>query len=57
VEARGTDGGVGREWEGLVSRYKRVGGSEGVLAQKEVLEVCPIFRAMRRNTKVTELIF
>jgi len=39
VQARGTDGGTGREWEALVTRYRRVGGQEGVLAQKEVLEV------------------
>ena len=40
VQARGTDGGIGREWEGLVSRYRRVSGQQGVLAQKEILEVC-----------------
>jgi len=39
VQARGTDGGIGREWEGLVSRYRRVSGQQGVLAQKEILEV------------------
>jgi hypothetical protein len=41
VQARGTDGGVGREWEGLVGRYRRVSGAQGFLAQKEVLEVSP----------------
>lgn len=43
VQARGTDGGVGREWENLVNRYRRVGGQQGTLAQGEVLEVCLIF--------------
>ncbi|KAI9633514.1 uncharacterized protein MKK02DRAFT_38167 [Dioszegia hungarica] len=38
VQARGTDGGVGREWEALVHRYRRVCGAKGVLAQNEVLE-------------------
>lgn len=39
VQARGTDGGVARDWQQLVSRYRRLAGSEGVLAQKEVVEV------------------
>lgn len=39
VQARGTDGGIGREWENLVNRYKRVGGNKGTVAQGEVLEV------------------
>lgn len=39
VQARGADGGVGRDWEGLVGRYRRVSGQEGVLGQKEVQEV------------------
>lgn len=38
VQARGTDGGVAREWQQLVARYRRLSGSEGVLAQKEVLD-------------------
>jgi hypothetical protein len=33
------DGGISREWENLVNRYKRVGGAKGVVAQGEVLEV------------------
>lgn len=41
VQARGTDGGVGREWENLVNRYRRLGGNDAVLSQKEVLEVSP----------------
>jgi hypothetical protein len=39
VAAMGMDGGVGREWEGLVNRYRRVCGADGVLNQKEVQEV------------------
>ncbi|KAK4684030.1 golgi to ER traffic protein 4, partial [Tremellales sp. Uapishka_1] len=38
VEARGTTGGIGREWEALVGRYKRLGGG-GLLADKEVQEI------------------
>ncbi|GMK54600.1 hypothetical protein CspeluHIS016_0111860 [Cutaneotrichosporon spelunceum] len=38
VQARGTDGGVARDWQQLVSRYRRVAGSTGVLAQREVVE-------------------
>jgi hypothetical protein len=49
VQARGTDGGVGREWEGLVGRYRRVSGAQGVLAQKEVLEVSPYRRDRREE--------
>ena len=41
VQARGTDGGMGKEWEGLVARYRRVGGSGAVLSQREVAEVSP----------------
>ena len=39
VQARGTDGGMGKEWEALVGRYRRVAGSAGVISQREVLEV------------------
>lgn len=39
VQARGTDGGIGREWEGLVSRYRRIAGKEGVVNQGDVMEV------------------
>jgi len=39
VQARGTDGGVGRDWEGLVGRYTRMSGSGGLIGQKEVQEV------------------
>jgi hypothetical protein len=39
VEARGMDGGVGKEWESLVNRYRRLSGLKGVLGQKEVQEV------------------
>ncbi|KAK1923080.1 hypothetical protein DB88DRAFT_330984 [Papiliotrema laurentii] len=39
VQARGTDGGIAREWQGLVARYTRSSGSGGLLAQKEVQEV------------------
>lgn len=44
VAARGMDGGMGREWEALVSRYRRIGGRDGVLADKEVSEVRPVSR-------------
>lgn len=39
VQARGMDGGVGKEWEGLVGRYRRVCGGKGSLGNKEVQEV------------------
>ena len=39
VQARGTDGGVSRDWEGLVGRYTRMSGSGGLIGQKEVQEV------------------
>ncbi len=39
VQARGMDGGVARDWQQLVGRYRRLAGNSGVLAQKEVLEV------------------
>ncbi|KLT44838.1 hypothetical protein CC85DRAFT_283138 [Cutaneotrichosporon oleaginosum] len=39
VQARGMDGGVARDWQQLVGRYRRIAGNDGVLAQKEVLEV------------------
>lgn len=39
VQARGMDGGVARDWQQLVSRYRRMAGNSGVLAQKEVVEV------------------
>ncbi|KAL7424455.1 hypothetical protein Q5752_000139 [Cryptotrichosporon argae] len=39
VHARGTDGGVAREWENLVARYRRLSGAHGVLAESEVQEV------------------
>ena len=37
---------MGREWEGLVGRYRRVSGAQGVLAQKEVLEVSLVVEIM-----------
>ena len=39
IQARGTDGGIGREWESLVGRYRRMTGSKGALGDKEVQEV------------------
>lgn len=39
VQARGTDGGVARDWQQLVARYRRIAGSDGVLASKDVVEV------------------
>ena len=39
VQARGTDGGVGRDWEGLVGRYTRMSGAGGLIGQREVQEV------------------
>jgi hypothetical protein len=39
VQARGMDGGVGKDWENLVNRYRRLSGAKGVLGQKEVQEV------------------
>jgi hypothetical protein len=39
VAARGLDGGVAKEWEALVGRYRRISGVNGVLGQKEVQEV------------------
>ena len=39
VQARGTDGGAARDWEGLCGRYIRLGGREGVLANRDVQEV------------------
>ncbi|BEI79580.1 hypothetical protein CcaverHIS002_0101090 [Cutaneotrichosporon cavernicola] len=38
VQARGMDGGVARDWQQLVARYRRLAGSTGLLAQKEVVE-------------------
>ena len=44
VQARGMDGGIAREWESLVERYRRMSGTSGALADKEVQEVsCPEF--------------
>ncbi len=39
VQARGMDGGIGREWESLVGRYRRMSGVKGVLGDKEAQEV------------------
>ncbi|WWC72559.1 uncharacterized protein I206_106521 [Kwoniella pini CBS 10737] len=39
VTARGMDGGIPKEWEGLCRRYSRNSGASGVLAQREVQEV------------------
>ncbi|WVR08549.1 hypothetical protein IAU60_005604 [Kwoniella sp. DSM 27419] len=39
IAARGMDGGIGREWEGLCRRYSKVSGAAGVLGQSEVQEV------------------
>lgn len=39
VQARGMDGGVGKEWEALCGRYTRLSGSKGVIGNKEVQEV------------------
>lgn len=39
VAARGLDGGVAKEWEALVGRYRRISWVNGVLGQKEVQEV------------------
>ncbi|ORY20752.1 hypothetical protein BCR39DRAFT_554838 [Naematelia encephala] len=39
IQARGMDGGVGREWENLVGRYRRSAGPRGWLMTKEVQEV------------------
>lgn len=39
VQARGTDGGVAKEWQALLHRYRRLAGNQGVLAQKDVHEV------------------
>lgn len=39
VQARGTDGGVAKEWQSLLHRYRRLAGNSGVLAQKDVHEV------------------
>ncbi|WWC92275.1 uncharacterized protein L201_007229 [Kwoniella dendrophila CBS 6074] len=39
ITARGMDGGISKEWEGLCRRYSRNSGTNGVLAQKEVQEV------------------
>ncbi|EJT50295.1 cytoplasm protein [Trichosporon asahii var. asahii CBS 2479] len=38
VQARGTDGGVAKEWQSLLHRYRRLAGNSGVLAQKDVHE-------------------
>ncbi|WVQ85915.1 hypothetical protein IAT38_008083 [Cryptococcus sp. DSM 104549] len=38
VEARGMDGGVGREWKMLCARYSRASGVKGVMGQQEVQE-------------------
>jgi len=38
VQARGTDGGIARDWQMLVARYRRIAGSSGVMATKEVAE-------------------
>lgn len=47
VQARGTDGGVARDWQQLVSRYRRIAGNSGVLAQKDVLEVISLLAEIR----------
>lgn len=39
VQARGMDGGVAKDWQNLVHRYRRLAGNQGVLAQKDVHEV------------------
>lgn len=39
VQARGTDGGVARDWQQLLARYRRIAGSDGVLANPDVNEV------------------
>ncbi|EIW69932.1 hypothetical protein TREMEDRAFT_38601 [Tremella mesenterica DSM 1558] len=39
VQARGMTGGVGREWESLVGRYRRISGLDGVLNHPEAVEV------------------
>ncbi|ORX41022.1 hypothetical protein BD324DRAFT_647922 [Kockovaella imperatae] len=38
VQARGMDGGIGKEWEQLVGRYMRSSGASGVIGQKDVHE-------------------
>ena len=39
IQARGTDGGMGKEWEQLVGRYMRTSGASGVIGQPPVQEV------------------
>ena len=39
VQARGMDGGVGREWDGLMHRYTRMSGAGGLIGQPGVQEV------------------
>ncbi|CAD6564980.1 MAG: hypothetical protein TREMPRED_000535 [Tremellales sp. Tagirdzhanova-0007] len=39
VQARGMDGGIGREWESLVGRYRRMCGAKSFLGDKEVEEI------------------
>ena len=43
IQARGTTGGIGREWEALVGRYVKMSGMRGVLGQGEVNEVSRCF--------------
>lgn len=48
VQARGMDGGIGREWESLVGRYRRMSGAKGLLGDKEVQEVSWTLRHRHR---------
>lgn len=47
VQARGMDGGVAKDWQSLLHRYRRLAGNNGVLVQKDVHEVSFVCRASR----------
>ncbi|KAL1410062.1 hypothetical protein Q8F55_004064 [Vanrija albida] len=61
VQARGTDGGVARDWQQLLARYRRIGGSDGVLANPDVNEAlehisAAVFLIPQRNAGQNDLL-
>ncbi|WOO79356.1 Golgi to ER traffic protein 4 [Vanrija pseudolonga] len=61
VQARGTDGGVARDWQQLLARYRRIAGSDGVLANPDVNEAlehisASVFLIPQRNTGQNDLL-
>ena len=54
VQARGMDGGIGREWESLVGRYRRMSGATSFLGDKEVQEVSDVCGSPTRSLRLVE---